>query len=266
MTTLTPDRADRPADPPAGRSADTSAGKALALLDVFAGPSKVLGVTDLSIRANIAKSTAHRLLPVLVDWGYLRRVGDRYCLAEHMFEIGNQVHPCRPGGIRERAMPYLAELFAQTRQTVHLAVLSGTDVLYLEKLFGHDAPRCSTAVGGRRPAHVTALGKAMLAFSDELTVAATLDVPMRRYTPRTLITPAQVRRSIDQVAHDGLATDQEECQTGVSCVAAPILDPQTGRAVAAVSVCSTVSSVKERYGRMLLRVTTELSRQHFPRG
>jgi DNA-binding IclR family transcriptional regulator len=257
MTTLAPDRPDR--------RSETSAGKALALLDVFAGPSKLLGVTDLAARANIAKSTAQRLLPVLVDGGYLRRVGDRYCLAEHMFEIGNQVRPCRPGGIRERAMPFLAELFAQTRQTVHLAVLSGTDVLYLEKLFGHDAPRCSTAVGGRRPAHVTALGKAMLAFSDDLTVAATLDVPLRRYTPRTLTTPAQVRRSIEHVAHDGLATDHEESQTGVSCVAAPVLDPRTGRAVAAVSVCSTISSVKQRYGHTLLRATRELSRHHFPR-
>jgi DNA-binding IclR family transcriptional regulator len=268
MTSLVTDLAETPQDIPAlarglaagaGVGVDTSAGKALALLDAFHGPAKVLGVTDLAERANVAKSTAHRLLAILVSGGYLLRVGDRYCLTEHMFEIGNQVRECRPGGLRDRAMPYLTELFAQTRQTVHLAVLSGTDVLYLEKLFGHDAPRCTTAVGSRRPAHATALGKAMLAFSDPATVEANLRVPFRRYTPYTLATAGQVERALEHVASDGVATDHEESQLGVYCVARAIVEQRSGRAIAAISVCSASSTVQARYGRALLRAAEELS-------
>lgn len=252
-----------PLERPTTRGVDTSAGKTLALLDAFSGPSKVLGVTELATRANVAKSTAHRLLTVLVSQGFLVRVGDRYSLTEHMFEIGNQTRPCRPGGIRERAMPYLTDLFAQSRQTVHLAVLSGTEVLYLEKLFGYDAPRCSTAVGGRKPAHVTALGKAMLAFSAPSALAATLAGPLHRYTARSLVSAEQIRRALGRVADDGVATDHEESQPGVFCVAAPVIDRQSGHAVAAISICSTSSAVHKRHGPALLRATDDLSRQRF---
>ena len=240
-------------------------GKALALLDAFSGRSKVLGVTDLAQRADVAKSTAHRLLSVLVTNGYLVRVGDRYCLTEHMFEIGNQVRSCRPGGVRERAMPYLTELFAQTRQTVHLAVLSGTEVLYLEKLFGHDTPRIPTIVGGRRPAYATALGKAMLAYSDPAIVEATLNQQRRPYTPRTIVSAEGVTRSLQRVTDTGLAADHEESLRGVNCVAAPVLDPVTGTPLAAISLCSASSSVVHRYGPALLRATADLSRHHLPR-
>jgi DNA-binding IclR family transcriptional regulator len=246
------------------RSGDTSAGKALALLDAFSGPLSVLGVTALAARADIPKSTAHRLLNVLVSSGYVRRVGDRYCLTERMFEIGNQVRVCRPNGIREIAMPYLAELFAQTRQTVHLAVLSGTDVLYLNKVFGYESPRCPTLVGSRRPAYATALGKALLAFSDPKAVEANLNIHFTRFTPYTLATASQLQRCLEQVNVDGMATDHEEMLRGVSCIAAPILDSRSGSAIAAVSICSVGSLAEKRYSRALLRATTELSRLRIP--
>lgn len=261
MTTTT---APAAADTVAGK-ADTSVGKALALLDSFSGPTKVLGVTDLAQRAGIAKSTAHRLLSVLVAGGYLVRVDDRYCLTEHMFEIGNQVRSCRPGGIRERAMPYLAELFAQTRQTVHLAVLSGTEVLYLEKLFGHDTPRIPTTVGGRRPAHATALGKAILARSDADVVEAVLTGRRRAYTPRTIVSTEGLTRSLQRVRETGLAVDHEESLRGVNCVAAPVLDPVSGVPLAAISICSASASLVQRYGPALLRATHDLSRHQLAR-
>jgi DNA-binding IclR family transcriptional regulator len=239
---------------------DTSAGKALALLDAFSGQLTVLGVTALAARAEIPKSTAHRLLTVLVGRGYVRRVGDRYCLTEHMFEIGNQVRSCRPSGIRDLATPYLGELFAQTRQTVHLAVLSGTDVLYLDKVAGRDAAPCPTSIGARRPAYATALGKALLAFADPRDVEANLRVPQRRFTAHTIVGPGRLERSLDRVRLAGISTDYEELRPGVNCVAAPILDPRTKRAVAAVSVCSISPSVERRYQHILVRTVDELSR------
>jgi DNA-binding IclR family transcriptional regulator len=188
-------------------------------------------------------------------------VGDRYCLGEHVFEMGNQVRTCRPSGIRELATPYLGELFAETRQTVQLAVLSGTDVLYLDKVAGRDAARCPTSIGARRPAYATGLGKALLAFSDAETVQENLRVPFRRFTPNTLA-PAQLVGCLERVQQEGAATDHEELRRGVNCVAAPVIDPRTGRAIAAISVCSVSSSAERRYHRALRRITDELSSRH----
>lgn len=245
---------------PRGRNEDTSAGKALALLDAFSGQLTVLGVTALAARAEIPKSTAHRLLNVLVARGYVRRSGDRYCLTEHMFEIGNQVRSCRPSGIRELATPYLGELFAETRQTVQLAMLSGTDVLYLDKVAGRDAAPCLTTIGSRRPVYATGLGKALVAFAGPEAIQENLRVQFQRFTPYTRTTAAQFVRCIDQVRQDGIATDHEELRRGVNCVAAPIIDPRTGRSVAAISICSTSSAVEKRYHRSLLRIAEDLSR------
>lgn len=244
-----------------GRADDTSAGKTLALLDAFSGRLGVIGVTALAERAEVTKPTAHRLLKVLVAAGYVRRVGDRYCLSEHVFEMGNQVRSCRPSGIREVAGPYLGELFAETRQTVQLAVLSGTDVLYLDKVAGRDAAPCPTSVGARRPAYATGLGKALLAFAEAEAVHENLRVPFRRFTPHTL-TAAPFLRCLDGVRQDGYATDHEELRRGVNCVAAPVLDPRTGYAIAAISVCSVTSSAERRLLRALQRITGELSSRY----
>ena len=198
----------------------------------------------------------------LVAGGYVRRVGDRYCLSEHVFEMGNQVRSCRPSGIRELATPYLGELFAETRQTVHLAVLAGTDVLYLDKVAGRDATPFPTPVGARRPAYATGLGKALLAFADAETIQENLRVPFRRFTPYTLASAAQLVHCLEQVRKEGAATDHEELRRGVNCVAAPVLDSRTGHAVAAISVCSVGSSAERRYSRALQRVAGDLSSRY----
>lgn len=247
-----------------GPSADSSAAKALSLIDAFAGARSILGVTELARHARLPKSTAHRLLTVLLEQGFVQRIGDRYCLSEHLFELGNVVLLCRPNGLRYRAMPFLAELFAQTRQTIHLAVLRDTDVLYIDKLFGHNAARCDTVVGSRKPAYATALGKAMLAYSPSEVLERNLSVDFKRLTPYTITEGARLERTLQQVRDTGWATDHEEYQRGVTCLAGPILDPRTGNAVAGLSICSTSSHKLERkFSRLLMNVANELSQNHF---
>ncbi|WNM34765.1 IclR family transcriptional regulator [Streptomyces sp. Li-HN-5-11] len=243
-------------------SADTSAAKVLVLLDAFRGPKGVLGVTELAQAVGVPKSTAHRLLAIMVESGFVRKVGSRYCLTERLFEVGNRVGSpaIRSTGLRRRAMPYLTDLHAGSRDTVHLATLSGTDVLYLEKLFGHDAGCASTAVGIRRPAHATALGKAMLAYAPDAQAALLQGRPMQRFTAHTLHTEAQLEQELRRIRDDGLAYDDGELQEGLQCIAVPILDASTGAAVAAVSVSSLRSRTLTRYASRLLALAHDLSR------
>ncbi|MFI5953882.1 IclR family transcriptional regulator [Cryptosporangium sp. NPDC051539] len=235
---------------------DTSAGKALALLDALGGPRAVLGVSELARIVSLPKSTAHRLLVVLIESGYVRRAGDKYALSTRAFELGNQVTVARSNGLRERAMPVLAELYAQTREAIHLGVPAGASVLYVEKLFGPDSVRINTAVGMRRPQYATALGKTMLAFSEPQSMQARY----YRFTAFTIAHPDLLGRALERVREEGFATDHEETFLGVSCLAVPVLDRRTGRPVAALSVSAAVGGRSVlRYKAVMLKAAEQLS-------
>ena len=243
----------------AGGGVDTSAGKALALLGALGGPRPVMGVSELAKVVSVPKSTAHRLLVVLTESGYVRRAGDKYALSTRAFELGNQVPVARANGLRDRAMPVLSELYAQTREAVHLGVPEGSSVLYVEKLFGPESVRVETAVGMRRPQYATALGKAMLAFSG---AGSGGGVPARfyRFTAFTIGTPDLLGRVMERVRQEGYATDFEEAFLGVSCIAVPVFDRRTGDPVAALSLSTGAGGrAVLRYRSVMLRAAEQLS-------
>jgi DNA-binding IclR family transcriptional regulator len=136
-------------------------------------------------------------------------------------------------------MPFLMDLYEFTHATVHLAVLDGTDVLYLQKIYGSHTITLPTRVGGREPALCTSLGKAILAFSDAATRDAVLAAPVPRLTPRTLVNPLHLRAALDRFQVSGIAEDSEGTVQGARCVAAPIFADDSGFASAAVSISYT---------------------------
>lgn len=211
-----------------------SVSKALTLLDCFRDATNPLGVSELARRASLPKSTAFRLLSYLEEAGYVERVGKHYRVGWKLFELGNRVGYCRPGRLRDIATPYLTELFAQTHYVVHLAVLDGTDVVYLEKIHGHQAPPTPTRVGGRMPASCCALGKAILSRSPAEKVREVLLGGLRRRTPYSLAEPGRLLADLSRVRTRSVAFDREEAALGLTCVGAPILRDEV--AVAAISV------------------------------
>ncbi len=209
--------------------------KALQLLDAFRGAGPTLGVSEIARRAGVPKSTAFRLLTHLEQGGYVERIGRDYCLGRHLFELGNSVPLCRPDGLRETAAPHLGVLVVKTQRLVNLAVLEGTEVVYLEKIHGHDSVQVESTVGGRMPAGCSGLGKAMLAFSGRDAIRTVLEGGLVRRTPYSLADPARFLKELSRIRAEGVAFDREEIQLGLVCAAAPILG-RDGRAVAAVSV------------------------------
>jgi DNA-binding IclR family transcriptional regulator len=142
---------------------------------------------------------------------------------------------CRPRK-RTPAMPFLMDLYESTHATVHLAVLDGTDVLYLQKIYGSHTINLATRVGGRAPALCTSVGKAILAFSDAGTRDVVLAAPVPRLTPRTVVDPMHLRAALDRFQASGIAEDFEGTILGARCVAAPIFADDSGFATAAVSI------------------------------
>jgi DNA-binding IclR family transcriptional regulator len=133
------------------------------------------------------------------------------------------------------AGPLLAELHRATGLVVHLAVLDGPDVVYLEKVGDRMIGALPTRVGARQPAHCTAVGKAILAYSDE---DAEVNLQIRK-TKYSICSSSQLAVELAKVRAHGVAFEREESLLGFGCVAAPIGSP--GEAVAAVSVCGPMN-------------------------
>jgi DNA-binding IclR family transcriptional regulator len=204
------------------------------VLEAFDGPGR-LTLAQLVRRTGLPRSSAHRMLERLVALRWLRRDGRDYELGMRLVELGSlAVHQDR---LHRAAGPLLHDLHRATGLVAHLAVLDGSDVVYLEKIGDRMTTAIPTRVGGRQPAHCTAIGKALLAFNAD----AEVDLQDRR--TRYSITGAnQLAAELAKVRAHGVAFEREESIPGFGCVAAPI-GPQ-GAAVAAVSVCGPMSRMK----------------------
>jgi DNA-binding IclR family transcriptional regulator len=192
----------------------------MAVLDACDDGPGPLGTSELARRTGLAKSTVHRLVGELTAHGMLERRGDGVVLGLRLFELGERVP--RQFDLRKAALPYMADLRAGTRQTVHLAVLDGTEVVYVEILRSRDAPPLPSWVGGRLPAHATGVGKAILAFSPPETLEAMLHGGLPRLSERTITGPGILQRALRSVHAHGIAYDHEEARAGLVCAASPI--------------------------------------------
>lgn len=204
------------------------------VLDAFDGPGR-LTLAQIVRRTGLPRSSAHRMLERLVQLRWLRRSGRDYELGMRLVELGSlAVHQDR---LVRAAGPLLGELHRATGLVVHLAVLDGSDVVYLEKVGDRMIGAIPTRVGGRQPAHCTAVGKAILAYRDEET-----DVDLgTRLTRYSISSAPQLAAELAKVRARGVAFEREESLLGFGCVAAPIGGP--GEAHAAVSVCGPLKGM-----------------------
>jgi DNA-binding IclR family transcriptional regulator len=197
-------------------------GKAQLLLGAFGAGAFRLGLTELSQRSGVPKASSHRLAQELVQWGLLERVGDQYQLGIKVFELGQRVPVSAV--LRKVSRPLLVDLFAATRAAIHLAVLEGGHVLYLEKVAGEANVRTHSEVGGRLPATCTATGKILLAVRPES--SAVLDrlekIGVARPTSRSAASPGELKVQLAEFRQKGYAVELEETLVGYGSVAVPV--------------------------------------------
>jgi IclR family acetate operon transcriptional repressor len=219
-------------------------GKCLAMLEAIdRSRTKSLTGADLSRASGVPKASSHRLAAKLVDCGLLDKVGDRYTIGIHLFELAHTVPQLRR--LREAAMPQLVDLYAYNHEIVHFGILIGSDVLYLEKLAGTRCTSLPSAVGRRMPSHCTGLGKAMLAFSTVDPLSETFSRSLSRRTRQTIVAPSVLAGQLSRVRAEHVAYEHDEAVPGVSCMAAPVL-ARDGHAIAAISI--TVPTSRFRPG------------------
>lgn len=228
---------------PSGAQRLSSVSAAARILREFGKHDTQLGVTQLARRVGIGKSTAHRIIWTLVEEGLLEKVEDTglFRLTATMRSLGASAETAQH--LHEAATLPLDRLRTQTAGTLHIAILDGHDVLYVERREGPGAIPVFRAVGSRNAAHATSSGKVLMAFlPSEAQKRLVQGMRLLPKTPRTITSRDDFLAELAQVRRQGYAENRGESQLGMCSIAAPIRDP-LGRVIASVSVAEYVDDV-----------------------
>ena len=234
-----------------------SVATALDLLECFTTDEE-LGVSEAARRLGVAKSTAHRLLTTLASRGLIEQniATGKYRLGLRLFELGHLA--LSRVDLRRQSKTLLEELRETSGLTVHLAVASGVDTLFLERLPTLRGMQAMGEYRRRWPLHATSSGKVLCAF-DPLAAQARVDAGFPRYSAHTIDGEAQFRASLAQIRKQGYATSSNELMMGLASVAAPVLD-QSGYGRAAISITGSAQEFAHHQDRQIRLVTAAAKR------
>ncbi|MEH3132277.1 MAG: IclR family transcriptional regulator [Mycolicibacterium neoaurum] len=220
------------------------------IVNAFDRAGVVLRPDQVVERSGLPRSSTHRILNQLHESGLLQRGPVGYSLAASALPSAGAVENAQLRGV---ASPVLERLHADTGLVVHLGVLAGADVVYVDKVTGAGGPAVPTRVAGRTPAHASALGKAMLARRPAEDIDKTLDSVLRKCTAWTIGDLPTLHQELARIrGRRGIAYDEQELAAGLSSVAAPITLPDGE--IAGLSLTGTVPAQR------LVRVAPFLSR------
>jgi len=214
----------------------SSVRNAARLLKVFRSREVSIGVSELSRRLGLGKSTVHRLLTTLAAEGLIEQdpSNGEYRLGLVVFELGEAVRVHLD--LHAAAGPVLAALREQTGESSQVGVLDGFEVVYVDRLESSQTLRLFTETGRRVPLHCTSSGKVLLAHLDDDHLDELLAVmPLPALTPHTITDPQAMRTELTRVRRRGWAEAVNEREIGVASVAAAIRDVDH-RVVASISI------------------------------
>jgi DNA-binding IclR family transcriptional regulator len=208
-----------------------------------AGPGR-LGVSELSDRLGLAKGTVHGLLRTLQDHGLVEqhRDSDKYQLGPQLLQLSTRYLDLSE--LRSRSLAWSELLATRAEEAVRVGVPHGDGMLVVHHVFRPDSSLQILEVGSVLPLHATALGKAVLAFDDDVR-RDVLQEKLAKLTGQTLSAPAALERELDATRERGYALEKEEAVIGEAGIAAPIFDRQS-LAVGAVGVAGPRERVLKR--------------------
>ena len=232
---------------------DSTLAKGLAVMEWMARQARACRVTDVANAFGMARSNAHRTLQTLVECGWAVQDADTsaYRPSLRLFELGAMVSEAADIGALLR--PHLAALAQASGETIHLAVLDGAEIVYLDKFDSPLPVAAYSRIGGRAPACCVASGKAMLAAA-RLDAAAlrALFGTLQPHTPHSIVDFDALQAELERSRARGYAENREEWRLGVCGLGVPVFDAR-GTAVAAVGM--SVPSI--RFARTQARELSE---------
>ena len=230
------------------------------LFEVLATREDSMTLKEISEKAGLHPSTAHRILNDLAIGRFIDRPeSGTYRLGMRLLELGNLVKARL--NVRDVAVGPMRELYRQIQQPVNLSVRQGDEIVYIERSYSErSGMQVVRAIGGRAPLHLTSVGKLFLAGEEPARV--------RAYATRTGL-PGQTRNSLTQLAdlerelqearQSGMARDNEELELGVRCMAAGIFDDQ-GQLIAGLSISAPAARLDDGWASKLQATADDISR------
>lgn len=237
--------------------------RGLDVLELFGSASVALSQTEISQMLGLPMPTVHRLVALLTERGWLNRDPASRRLAPGIEMV--RLVPALIGGMRlpELVRPRLIALASELRETVNLAILQGSEIVYV---LSESADRLLTShvtVGMRLPAHCTALGKCLLAqLPPDVARVALSDEPYERYTKQTLTTWTSLAEDLSAIREAGVSISEEEYEVGLISVAVParwLHGPGTAAINVSLPAARASAEFRERLTRRLLQAAGELS-------
>jgi IclR family pca regulon transcriptional regulator len=242
--------------------------RGLAILATFKPAKPLLGISELARALDLNRSTAHRYVGTLTALGYLQqdRATRKYRLGPRVLDLGFSA--INSMELPEVARPHLQHLSDETGHTVNMAILDGTEIVYVERVrtsrSTHSDIDLNLHVGSRLPAYCTSMGKVLLAFLPDVARAATLDATkLISRGPNTVTQRPQLETELERVRETGLAVNNEELAYGLRSLAAPVRG-RSGDVEAAINIAvhRTMVSLEHlvaRLGPALMHTAAEIS-------
>ena len=237
--------------------------RAFRVLEAIAANQGEASLVTICRALSIPHSTIHRLLASLIKLGYVEQnqTNGHYRLGLKILSLSSVV--LQMMDLRRIAYDFLYDLMHESGETANLVVLDGDEVVYIEKVESQAAVRYFSLIGRRAPVHATGVGKVLLSEMAQMDIIAILrNKGMPRLTERTI---TEIEPFLDELAlvrKQGFAYDNEECEVGARCIAAPVRN-HTGRVVAAMSISGpTARLTPERMKELtpvVMKYATKLS-------
>ena len=235
--------------------------RAAAILDLVGRAPQPPSIASIGAMLGIPRNTTYQLVYTLADAQLLRVVDGRLHLGVRTFELGSRY--AMNLDLVTEAREVAGPLRDVSGETVHVAVLDGRDAVYLVKEESRQAVRMSSRIGLRLPAHVSAVGKAMLAALPATELDALLDgVVLERMTSHSITDLDALRKDLHATRERGYAIDNQESSPDVACVAAAVRDG-SGSVVAGVSISMPLSRMpterREEFASMAIQAANAFS-------
>ena len=255
MTHRTSALPPRRAHPPGKATAVTgqvqSLTRGLSILESLARAEGGLTLTDIGQRVQLPSSSVHRLLATLEKMGYVYQAGElgRWYVGLQAFAVGSSFLASRD--FVAQSHPYMRRLMDQSGETVNLAILDGTEAVFVDQVQCREMMRTIVKLGSRAPLHASGVGKAMFASLPDDQIDAILKVRgLPRITGNTITTPETMWASVRVIRQRGWSFDDEEHALGTRCVAAPIYD-EHAETLGAISLAGPSSRLPDERIRQL---------------
>jgi DNA-binding IclR family transcriptional regulator len=222
---------------------DTTLQKGLQILEALATSPRPLGITDLATLLELNKSNVHRLVKTLCAMNYVTQNSDRsYRASLKLWKLGSSV--MSHANLARFCLGEMNKLAQKTGESVHLSVLDGLGVLYIEKVDSAQSVRAYTERGGNSPLHCTATGKVLLAYAYE-SLRDPVSQMLTKYTPKTITSMKALDAAVTAARQSGYSINVGEHRADVGGIAAPIFDA-TGNNVAAIGIAGPMSRLTKQ--------------------